>query len=368
VGPALFFSLLVITLSFVPVFALEAQEGRLFAPLAFTKTYAMAAAAGLAVTLIPVLMGYLIRGRILEEHRNPINRWLVAAYRPILDRVLRYPKTTLAIAAIALAATLVPVTRLGGEFLPPLYEGDLLYMPTALPGISPSKAAELLQQTDRIIATVPEVARVFGKVGRAETATDPAPLEMVETTVQLKPREQWRAGMTPEKLVEELDKLVRLPGLANIWIPPIRNRIDMLATGIKSPLGIKVSGNALPDIERVAATYARRNLSDASLTNARVETSAVGEWLARHAAELGRADFILLDPPRAGAEPDTVRAIINLKPRHISYVSCDPATLARDLRLLLDAGYYLHSLRAFDLFPQTHHVETVVHLSMSQIT
>jgi Cu(I)/Ag(I) efflux system membrane protein CusA/SilA len=253
VGPALFFSLLIITLSFVPVFALEAQEGRLFAPLAYTKTYAMAAAAGLAVTLIPVLMGYFIRGRIPEERRNPINRLLIAAYRPLLAAVLRRPKVTIAVAVLALAISAIPLMRLGGEFLPPLYEGDLLYMPTALPGISASKAAEILQQTDRLIRTVPEVLRVFGKVGRAETATDPAPLEMIETTVQLKPREEWRAGMTPEKLTEELDALVRLPGLANIWIPPIRNRIDMLATGIKSPLGIKVSGTDLPQIERVAA-------------------------------------------------------------------------------------------------------------------
>ncbi len=257
VGPALFFSLLIITLSFVPVFALEAQEGRLFSPLAFTKTYAMAASAILAVTLIPVLMGYLIRGRIPDERSNPLNRWLIALYRPLLAAVLRWPKATLVAAVLLLAASVVPATRLGGEFLPPLYEGDLLYMPTTLPGISPATAAELLQQTDRLIATVPEVRRVFGKIGRAETATDPAPLEMVETTVQLKPREEWRPGMTPEKLVEELDSLVRLPGLSNIWVPPIRNRIDMLATGIKSPLGIKVSGSELEEIERVAQAIER---------------------------------------------------------------------------------------------------------------
>ena len=257
VGPALFFSLLIITLSFVPVFALEAQEGRLFSPLAFTKTYAMAASAILAVTLIPVLMGYLIRGRIPDERSNPLNRWLIALYRPLLAAVLRWPKATLVAAVLLLAASVVPATRLGGEFLPPLYEGDLLYMPTTLPGISPPTAAELLQQTDRLIATVPEVRRVFGKIGRAETATDPAPLEMVETTVQLKPREEWRPGMTPEKLVEELDSLVRLPGLSNIWVPPIRNRIDMLATGIKSPLGIKVSGSELEEIERVAQAIER---------------------------------------------------------------------------------------------------------------
>ena len=279
VGPALFFSLLIITLSFVPVFALEAQEGRLFSPLAYTKTYAMAASAGLAVTLIPVLMGYLIRGRIPEERRNPINRFLIAAYRPLLAAVLRWPKATLAVAALALAATWIPVSRLGGEFLPPLYEGDLLYMPTALPGISPAKAAELLQQTDRLIATVPEVKRVFGKVGRAETATDPAPLEMVETTVQLKPREEWRPGMTPEKLVEELDRLVRLPGLANIWIPPIRNRIDMLATGIKSPLGIKVSGPDLAEIERVAAEIERAVKDVPGVSSALAERVTGGRYI-----------------------------------------------------------------------------------------
>jgi copper/silver efflux system protein len=279
VGPALFFSLVIITLSFVPVFALEAQEGRLFAPLAYTKTYAMAASAGLAVTLIPVLMGYLIRGRIPREERNPVNRILIATYRPLLGGVLRYPKATLAVSTLILAATIVPVLRLGGEFLPPLYEGDLLYMPTTLPGISPSKAAEVLQQTDRLIATVPEVKRVFGKVGRAETATDPAPFEMIETTVQLKPREEWRAGMTPEKLTEELDNLVRLPGLANIWIPPIRNRIDMLATGIKSPLGIKVAGNDLAEIDRVASSIERAVVGVRGVTSAFAERVTGGRYI-----------------------------------------------------------------------------------------
>ena len=279
VGPALFFSLLIITLSFVPVFALQAQEGRLFAPLAYTKTYAMAASAGLAVTLIPVLMGYLIRGRIPEERRNPINRALIAAYRPLLGLVMRWPKATLAVAALVLAATAIPATRLGGEFLPPLYEGDLLYMPTALPGLSPGKAAEILQQTDRLIAQVPEVASVFGKIGRAETATDPAPLEMIETTIRLKPRDQWRAGMTPDKLVDELDQLVRLPGLSNIWIPPIRNRIDMLATGIKSPLGIKVAGNDLAQIERVAAAIERAVKDVPGVTSALAERLTGGRYI-----------------------------------------------------------------------------------------
>lgn len=249
VGPALFFSLLVITLSFVPVFSLEAQEGRLFSPLAFTKTYAMAAAAGLSVTLIPVLMGYLVRGRIPHEGANPVNRFLMAAYRPALELVLRFPKSTLAVAAVVLALTAVPLARLGGEFMPPLDEGDLLYMPSALPGLSVSKASELLQQTDRLIKTVPEVASVFGKAGRADTATDPAPLEMFETTIQFKPRSQWRPGMTPDRLVEELDRAVKVPGLSNVWVPPIRNRIDMLATGIKSPVGIKVAGADLATID-----------------------------------------------------------------------------------------------------------------------
>jgi Cu(I)/Ag(I) efflux system membrane protein CusA/SilA len=251
VGPALFFSLLIIVLSFIPVFTLEAQEGRLFSPLAFTKTYAMAAAAGLAVTLIPVLMGYLIRGRIPEEQKNPLNRFLIAVYRPLLEGVLRFPKTTLVVAVAIAAMTIWPMSRLGGEFMPPLDEGDLLYMPTALPGLSVGKVSELLQQTDRLIKTVPEVDTVFGKAGRAETATDPAPLEMFETTIQFKPRDQWRPGMTSAKLVEELDRVVKVPGLSNIWVPPIRNRIDMLATGIKSPVGVKVAGTSLKEIDRI---------------------------------------------------------------------------------------------------------------------
>src|SRR5262252_953915 len=257
VGPALFVSLLIITLSFVPVFTLQAQEGRLFAPLAFTKTYAMAAAAGLAVTLIPVLMGYLIRGRIPPEHKSPLNRLLIAIYRPALSAVLRHPLATLLVAGAVIVATWWPLTRLGGEFMPPLDEGDLLYMPSALPSIAAGKAAELLQQTDRLIKTVPEVQSVFGKAGRAESATDPAPMEMFETTIQFKPREQWRAGMTPDKLVEELDRIVKVPGLSNIWVPPIRNRIDMLATGIKSPVGVKVAGTDLAVIDRVTADMER---------------------------------------------------------------------------------------------------------------
>ncbi len=252
VGPALFFCLLIITLSFIPVFTLEAQEGRLFGPLAFTKTYAMAAAAGLSVTLVPVLMGYWIRGKLPDEARNPLNRGLIRVYRPALDAVLDHPKSTIGVAVLILATTLWPMSRLGGEFLPPMDEGDLLYMPSALPGLSAQKAAQLLQQTDRMIRTVPEVETVFGKAGRAESATDPAPLEMFETTIRFKPREQWRAGMTPEKLIDELDRAVQVPGLTNIWIPPIRNRIDMLATGIKSPIGVKIAGANLEEIDRVS--------------------------------------------------------------------------------------------------------------------
>ncbi|WP_323121726.1 efflux RND transporter permease subunit [Burkholderia alba] len=252
VGPALFFSLLIITLSFIPVFSLEGQEGKLFSPLAFTKTYTIAAAAGLSVTLVPVLMGYLIRGRIPHENANPINRALIRLYRPLLEATLRRPWAAIGLAVVALAVTIVPVSRLGSEFMPPLDEGDLLYMPTALPGISADKASELLQQTDRLIKTVPEVATVFGKSGRADSATDPAPLEMFETTIQFKPRSQWRPGMTPEKLVDELDRTVKVPGLSNVWVPPIRNRLDMLSTGIKTPVGVKISGPDLTQIDRIA--------------------------------------------------------------------------------------------------------------------
>ena len=251
VGPALFFSLLIITVSFVPVFTLEAQEGRMFSPLAFTKTYAMAASAGLAVTLVPVLMGYFIRGRVLPEHKNPVNRLLVGVYMPVLKAVLRFPKTTI---ALVLAITLVgfwPVSKIGSEFIPPLDEGDLMYMPTTYPGLSIGKARELLQQTDKLIASVPEVDTVFGKIGRADTATDPAPLTMVETFIQLKPRDEWREGMTTDKLKKELDSLVRIPGVSNAWVMPISTRIDMLATGIKTPVGIKVGGEDLKQIQSI---------------------------------------------------------------------------------------------------------------------
>ncbi len=279
VGPALFFSLLIITLSFVPVFALQAQEGRLFSPLAYTKTYAMAASAGLAVTLVPVLMGYLIRGRIPEERANPLVRALIALYEPVLDLVLAWPKATIAIALVVLAATIFPASRLGGEFMPAMDEGDLLYMPSAAPGLSAGKAAQLLQLTDRMIRTVPEVAHVFGKAGRAETATDPAPLEMFETTIQFKPRSEWRAGMTMEKIVGELDRAVKVPGLSNVWVPPIRNRIDMLATGIKSPVGVKVAGPDPGGIDRVTAAVEQAARNIPGVTSAFAERLSGGRYI-----------------------------------------------------------------------------------------
>ncbi|SMY33926.1 Cation efflux system protein CusA [Photobacterium malacitanum] len=253
VGTPLFFSLLIITLSFVPVFALEGQEGKMFSPLAFTKTYAMAAAAGLAITLVPVLMGYFVRGRILPENKNPINKALIALYRPMLNISLRFPKTIIAIAIALMASSYYPITKLGSEFIPPLDEGDLMYMPTTYPGISIGKARELLQQTNKLIKTVPEVATVWGKVGRAESATDPAPLTMIETVIQLKPKDQWRDGVTSESLRKEFDQLIQFPGLTNAWVMPIKTRIDMLATGIKTPIGIKIAGPDLQVIEKIGA-------------------------------------------------------------------------------------------------------------------
>jgi Cu(I)/Ag(I) efflux system membrane protein CusA/SilA len=251
VGPPLFFSLLIITLSFLPVFTLQAQEGKLFAPLAYTKTFAMAAAAGLSITLVPVLMGYFIRGHITPEAKNPVDRVLIAAYRPLINIVLKAPGTVLLTALLLVIIGLWPASRLGTEFMPDLDEGDLLYMPSTFPAVSIGKAQEILQQTDKLIMTVPEVSRVFGKIGRAETATDPAPLTMVETTIQLKPRDQWRPGMTVEKLKQELNSRVKLPGISNIWVMPIKNRIDMLATGIKTPVGIKVAGPDLDTIQSI---------------------------------------------------------------------------------------------------------------------
>ncbi len=251
VGPALFFSLLIITVSFVPVFTLEAQEGRMFSPLAYTKTYAMAAAAILAITLVPVLMGYFVRGKIVPEHKNPINRLLIAGYRPLLTKVLQFPKTTIACSMVILVIGFWPVSQIGSEFIPPLDEGDLMYMPTTYAAVSISEARDILQQTNKLIKTIPEVHTVFGKVGRADTATDPAPLTMIETFIQMKPKNQWREGMTSESLIAELNQTVNFPGLTNAWVMPIKTRIDMLATGIKTPVGIKIGGpdlNVIQDI------------------------------------------------------------------------------------------------------------------------
>jgi Cu(I)/Ag(I) efflux system membrane protein CusA/SilA len=251
VGPALFFSLLIITVSFIPVFTLEAQEGRMFSPLAFTKTYAMAASAALAITLVPVLMGYFIKGKIMPEHKNPVNRLLTYVYMPALKTVLRFPKSTLVGALLMVVAGMYPIDKMGSEFIPPLDEGDLMYMPTTYPGISIGKARQLLQQTDKLIYTVPEVKSVLGKVGRADTATDSAPLTMIESFIQLKPKSQWREGVTLESLKKELDALVKIPGVTNAWVMPIKTRIDMLATGIKTPVGIKISGPNLSVIQDI---------------------------------------------------------------------------------------------------------------------
>lgn len=279
VGPALFCSLLIITLSFIPVFTLEAQEGKMFSPLAFTKTYSMAVAAGLGITLVPVLMGYFIRGKIPDETANPLNRWLIRAYEPLLDKVLQWPKATLGAAGVLLVATLWPLAQLGSEFLPQIDEGDLLYMPSTLPGISSREAGRLLQQTDRLIKTIPEVQSVFGKAGRADSATDPAPLTMLETTIQFKPKSEWRPGMTMDKLISELDNTVKVPGIANVWVPPIRNRLDMLATGIKSPVGIKVNGNNLAEIEKTAEEIERIVRNVPGVTSALAERLDGGRYI-----------------------------------------------------------------------------------------
>ncbi|HDZ12445.1 MAG TPA: efflux RND transporter permease subunit, partial [Bacteroidetes bacterium] len=251
VGPALFFSLLIITISFLPVFALQAQEGRLFKPLAYTKTYSMAAAALLSITLVPVLMGYLINNKIIPEHKNPINVFLIKIYHPVIEFVLRFKVWAILIAVFILLATIFPYSRIGSEFMPPLNEGDLLYMPTTDPGISITKARELLQQTDKIIKSFPEVEHVFGKIGRAETATDPAPLSMIETTITLKPKDRWRPGMTMKKLVNALDSAIQFPGLTNAWTMPIKTRIDMLSTGIKTPVGVKILGSDLTVLSKL---------------------------------------------------------------------------------------------------------------------
>lgn len=279
VGPALFFSLLIITVSFLPIFILEAQEGRMFAPLAYTKTYAMAAAAALAITLVPVLMGYFIRGKVVSEHKNPFNRILVFCYTPVLKGVLRFPKFTLLLAILVGIAGFWPLKHLGTEFMPTLDEGDLMYMPTTYPGISIGKARELLQQTDKLIRSVPEVETVFGKVGRAETATDPAPLTMIETFIQLEPKSEWREGMTTDALIKEFEGLVKLPGVSNAWVMPIKTRIDMLATGIKTPVGIKVAGESLTEIEKIGTQIEKLLLPLEGTASVYAEKVAGGRYI-----------------------------------------------------------------------------------------
>ncbi len=291
VGPALFFSLVIITLSFLPVFTLEAQEGKLFAPLAYTKTFAMAAAAGLSITLVPVLMGYFIRGHITPEHKNPINRALIIVYKPLIDGILHSPKKILAACVFIVVIGMWPVTQLGSEFMPDLDEGDLMYMPTTFPGISIGKAQELLQQTDKLIKTVPEVKSVFGKIGRADSATDPAPLTMIETTVQLKPKDQWREGMTTEKIKKELNGLIKFPGLTNAWVMPIKTRIDMLATGIKTPVGIKVAGPDLSVIQDIGKQIEKAILTVPGTASAYSERVAGGRYVTVDVNRLASARF-----------------------------------------------------------------------------
>jgi len=303
VGPPLFFSLLIITLSFLPVFTLEAQEGKLFAPLAFTKTFAMAVAAGLSITLVPVLMGYFVRGHITPEHKNPINRVLIAAYRPLINAVLKMPGKLLIGVVFVVAVGMWPVTQLGSEFMPDLDEGDLMYMPTTFPGVSIGKAQELLQQTDKLISKLPEVRRVFGKVGRAETATDPAPLTMIETTILLKPRSEWREGMTLAKLKQELNDTVKFPGLTNAWVMPIKTRIDMLATGIKTPVGIKVAGSDLKVIEDIGKQVEKAVLKVRGTTSAYSERVAGGRYVT--------VDIDRLSASRYGLNIADVQAVIS---------------------------------------------------------
>jgi len=291
VGPALFFSLIIITLSFMPVFTLEAQEGKLFSPLAYTKTFAMAVAAGLSITLVPVLMGYFIRGHITPEKKNPINRVLVKAYKPFINMILHSPKSVLMVSVVIVLLGAWPMSQLGSEFMPDLDEGDLMYMPTTFPGLSIGKAQELLQQTDKLIKTIPEVKTVFGKIGRAETATDPAPLTMIETTIQLKPRNEWRDGMTTEKLKRELSELIKFPGLTNAWVMPIKTRIDMLATGIKTPVGIKVAGADLNVIENIGKQIEKAVLQVPGTASAYSERVAGGRYITVDVDRLASARF-----------------------------------------------------------------------------
>jgi Cu(I)/Ag(I) efflux system membrane protein CusA/SilA len=349
VGPALFFSLLIITVSFLPIFALEGQEGRLFGPLAATKTFAMAAAALLSVTLVPALMVIFVRGRIVPEHRNPVNRVLIAIYRPVIKWVLKVPVFTILLALVVLVATAWPARQLGSEFMPTLDEGTLMYMPTTLPGLSVTKAAELMQMQDRIIRSFPEVETVFGKAGRALTATDPAPTEMFETIIQLKPRDEWRAGVTMDSLRAELDAALQFPGVSNAWTQPIRARIDMLATGIRTPVGVKVFGTDLAEMERIAREVEAVLRAVPGTTSAYAERVMGGYYLdivpdrqrlARYGLSIADVQEVIAMALGAEAITQTVegRERYNVALRYPAALRQDPEAIAREVQVALSGG------------------------------
>jgi Cu(I)/Ag(I) efflux system membrane protein CusA/SilA len=349
VGPALFFSLLIITVSFLPIFTLEAQEGRLFGPLAYTKTFAMAAAAVLSITLVPALMVLFVRGRIIPEHHNPLNRLLIAIYRPVIRLVLQAKTVTIIIALAVLAISVWPMTRLGTEFMPNLDEGTLLYMPTTLPGLSVTKAAELLQMQDRIIRSFPEVQSVYGKAGRAQTATDPAPIEMFETVINLKPKEQWRPGLTVDGLIQEMDRSLQFPGLSNAWTMPIKARIDMLSTGIRTPVGVKVIGRDLPEMEKVARDVEKAIKTVAGTSSAYAERVVGGYYLeiVPDRDRLARYGLMVLDVQDVigtalGAEPITTtvegRERYTVAIRYPRDLRSDPQSIAKDVLVALPGG------------------------------
>jgi len=349
VGPALFFSLLIITVSFLPVFTLESQEGRMFSPLAFTKTFAMAGAAVLSVTLVPVLMLLFVRGRIIPEHKNPVNRFLIWIYRPIIHIVLRWKVTTIVVALVVLGVSILPARQLGSEFMPRLNEGTLLYMPASLPGMSITKAAELMQAQDRIIKSFPEVASVFGKAGRAATATDPAPIEMFETVVNLKPEEPWRPGMTMDKLIAEMDEALRFPGVANSWTMPIQGRLDMLSTGIRTPIGIKVFGMDLAGIERLATQIETVVQAVPGTTSAFAERITGGFYLdiapdydalARYGLTVGEVQMVIATALGAELVTTTVegRERFGVSVRYPRELRSDPQRIATEVLVPTPGG------------------------------
>ncbi|MCB1463328.1 MAG: efflux RND transporter permease subunit [Nitratireductor sp.] len=349
VGPALFFSLLVITVSFLPIFTLESQEGRMFGPLAFTKTFSMAAAALLSVTLVPALMVIFVRGRIIPEHKNPINRFLIWVYRPVIRGVLKAKTFTIVLALAALAVSILPARQLGSEFMPTLNEGTLMYMPTTLPGISVTKAAELLQMQDRIIKSFPEVESVYGKAGRAATATDPAPTEMFETIINLKPKEQWRAGVTIDSLKAEMDKALQFPGVSNAWTMPIRARIDMLATGIRTPVGVKVFGTDLGEMEKIARQIEATLRTVPGTSSAYAERVIGGyyldivpdrEALGRYGLAIGDVQDVIATALGGQTVTTTVegRERYGVTIRYPRDLRSNPQTIAKDVEVSLPGG------------------------------